>query len=321
MNCNKAKASKIEKVIENIKASCSEFYGRHKRLLYSIVLTGSLARREVSKEDGTFDADMLVVTRYYYNPILCKLLKTHLEEKVRGVKFDVGRSCPLSRLIRERSLFLYDIKNNGVILAGNDARKVIREHSLHDLYPFESIRLLLNASCRLVFSLDQEEVEIKRELNKAMRCCIDAYLLHHGQFAPTIKERKIMLKRGQLKIFTNIQNVIECDDLNAKYKEGRQELLNVMNLMRTRLGLENIKSLTDYLRERSDYSFLFKIYALATSRHVGSIFANPIFDVYAWALELLQKCEAPTSFEPQYAHTEYFENIWTKLPQPVKLER
>lgn len=321
MNYNKAPANKFDQVIENIEASCSEFYRRHKRLLYSIVLTGSLARREVSKENGTYDADMLVVTRYYYNPILCKFLKTHLEKKTKRVKFDLGRSCPLSRLTREKSLFLYDIKNNGVILAGNDARKMIREHSLHDLYPFESIRLLLNASCRLVFSLGQEEVEIKRELNKAMRCCIDAYLLHHGQFAPTMKERKIMLKRDQLKIFKNIQNVIECDDLNVKYMKGRQELLSVMDLMRTRLGLENIKSLTNYLRERSDYPFPFKVYTLVTSRHVGSIFTNPIFDIYAWALGVLQKLEKPASLEPQCAHHEYFQNIWTKLPQPVTLGR
>lgn len=317
MNYDKTLSDEIGEDIEKIRAACSEFYNRHEKLLYSIVLAGSLARREVSKENGTYDADILVVTRYYYNPILCSFLKSYLEKKAKKVKFDFGRSCPLSRLRREKSLFLYDIKNNGVVLAGNDVKKMIQEHSLHDLYPFESIRLLLNAACRLVFSLGQEEVEIKKELNKAMRCCIDAYLLHYGQFAPTLKERKMILKRDHLMFFRNIQDVMECDDLNVKYLRGRQELLSIMNLIRTRLGLDSIKSLIDYLEERSNYSFPFKVYTLAISRHVGSIFTNPIFDVYAWALGVLKKCERPTDLESGYAHHEYFEDIWTKLPQPV----
>jgi len=154
-----------------------------------------------------------------------------------------------------------------------------------------------------------------------MRCCIDAYLLHHGQFAPTLKERKIILKRVHSEFFKKIQDVSECDDLNVKYRRGRQELLSVMNLMRTRLGLDNLKGLTDYLRERSDYSFPFKVYTLATSRHLDSIFTNPIFDIYAWALGVLEKCQSPTDLEMQYAHHEYFEDIWTKLPQPVTLRK
>ena len=317
MSYDKTPSEDIGEVVENIKASCSKFYSRHKKLLYSIVLAGSLARREISSENGTYDADILVVTRYYYNPILCSFLKLDLKKKAKKVKFDFGRSYPLYRLRREKSLFLYDLKNNGVVLAGNDVKKMIQEHSPHDLYPFESIRLLLNASCRLAFVVDKEEVDIKRELNKAMRCCMDAYLLHYSQFAPTLKERKMILKHDHLKFFNNVQEVMECDDLNAKYMVGKQELLGVLNLIRIRLGLDSIESLVDYLRERCNHSFFFRFYTLAISRHVGSIFTNPIFDIYAWALGVLKKLERPTGLGPQHAHHEYFENIWTKLPQPV----
>jgi len=317
MNCDKALSHEIDEVIETIKESCSEFYSRHEKLLYSLVLAGSLARREVSKENGTYDADILVVTRYYYNPILGDLLRSHLQRKIKKVKFDFGRSYPLSRLRREKSLFLYDIKNNGVILAGNDVKKIIQEHSLNDLYPFEGIRLLLNAACRLVFSFNQEEAETRKELNKAMKCCIDAYLLHHGQFASTLKERKIMLKRDHLNFFKNVQAVIECDDLNVKYLRGRKELLNVMNLITVRLGLDTVRGLVEYLRVRAHYSFPFKLYTLAMSRNVGSIFKNPIFDVYAWVLGVLEKCEELDDVEPALVRQDYFENIWIKLPQPV----
>ncbi len=317
MNCSKVLSNEIGEVIENIKESCAEFYSRHEKLLYSIVLTGSLARREVSKENGTYDADILVVTRYYYNPILGNLLRPQLKKKIRKVEFDFGRSYPLSRLRREKSLFLYDIKNNGVILAGNDVRRIIQEHSLNDLYPFEGIRLLLNAACRLVFSFSQEEAETRKELNKAMKCCIDAYLLHHGQFASTANERNVILKRDHLNFFKKIQAVIECDDLKSKYLRGRQELLNVMNLITLRLELGAVRGLVDYLRARAHYSFPFKLYTLAMSRNIGAIFRNPIFDVYAWILGVLEKCEELDDIELERVRHDYFQNIWIKLPQPV----
>ncbi len=316
MSCHKTSAAEIDQIIDNIRIWCSEFYSSHKKLLYSIMLTGSLARREVYKEDGIFDADMLVVTRYYYNPFICSFLKSYLEKRTNRIRFDLGRSCPSSRLSREKSLFLYDIKNNGVVLAGNDARKMIQDHSIHDLFPFESIRLLMNASCRLVFSLYQDEVEIRRELNKAMRCCVDAYLLHEGHFAPTLNERKSMLKRDQPVFFKDIQEVIECDDLNVKYKKGRLKLLSVLNLTRMRLDLGNLKSLVDYLRDGSTYPFPFKVYTLVRSRHFGSVLANPIYDIYSWSLWVLQKCDTYTDPE-RYTHHQYYESLWTKLPQPA----
>lgn len=317
MSCDRTLPEDIGGAIERIRGSCCRFYSRHEKLLYSIVLAGSLARREVPEEDADYDADILVVTRHYYNPILCGFLKKYLEKNVKNVKLDFGRSYPLSRLRKEKSLFLYDIKNNGVILAGNDVKEIIREHTLEDLYPFEAIRLLLNASCRLAFSLSQEDTEITRELNKTMRCCIDAYLLHHDKFAPTLKERKAILKRDYSKCFGTIQDVVECDDLDLKYTMGRQEFLRIMNLMRKRLGLDSLKSLIDHLQERSEYSFSLRLYTLAMSRHFRSICRNPIFDVYTWALSVLWKCEKITDIKSHCPHYEYFRSVWTRLPQPL----
>ncbi len=53
------------------------------------------------------------------------------------------------------------------------------------------------------------------------------------------------------------------------------------------------------------------------SRNIGAIFRNPIFDVYAWILGVLEKCEELDDIELERVRHDYFQNIWIKLPQPV----
>lgn len=307
--------------MEEIKKICSTFLFEHKRSLCSIVLTGSLARGEFSSKRKSLDADISLVTWKHYNPILCRRLEKHLQMSITGIKFDVGRSWPISRAKRERSLFLYDIKNSGLILAGKDVRSIIPSISAEDLYPYECIRLLLNACCHLVFSLCNGEEDIRKEIEKAMAWCLDAHLLYQGEFAVTHRARRQITKRKYHVFYKQIVKVESCRDLNIRYKLARAEILKMLNLIKANLKLKRIEDIVDYVQGACDYSLSFRIYSLLTSRLSKSILVNPVFDVYVFVVDVLKKTRnlgdsnlRNTCNSKRFQH---FKHIWEKLPQPI----
>lgn len=311
----------ISEVLEDVKKICSIFLYEHKKSLCSIVLTGSLARREFSSKSKSLDADISLVTWKYYNPLLCRRLKRYLQRSIKGIEFDVGRSWPVSRAKVERSLFLYDIKYNGVILAGKDVRSIIPSISAEDLYPCECIRLLLNACCHLVFSLCNEEESIRRGIDKALAWCLDAYLLLQGEFANTYRARRQITERKYPVFYKQIVEVESCRNLNIKYKLARAEILKTLNLIKANLKLKRIGDIVGYVQSTYIYSLSFRFYSLLTSRLPKSILVNPIFDVYVLVVDVLKKTRSLDGLNVRNAcnnkRFQHFKHIWERLPQPV----
>lgn len=315
MTYTKTYSSRMLKIMRDVEKVCSGFYEHHKNLIYSIVLTGSLARGDIPPNQKIFDADIVLVSRITYNPFLCTLLKRNIERSIKNVKFDLGLSYPISRLKKEKSLLMYDVKNNGRVLAGRNITTIIPEISPKDLYPFESIRLLMNASCHVAFCFSDDEKQLSREIDKAMKWCLDAFLLYKGKFAPSFQERKKIVQRKYPSFFSTFNEVVNCNDLREKYRKGRLQLLKVMKLIYQDLGLKNVIELISLLEKNYTYPISFRAYSLLISRRFRSIFRNPIFDIYRFAISYIKNFKTPASLFMN--SIEPFNEIWEKLPQPV----
>lgn len=315
MTYTKPYSSKMLEIMKDMERVCSDFYEYHKNLIYSIVLTGSLARGDIPPNQKIFDADVVLVSRITYNPFLCILLKRNLEKSIKNVKFDLGLSYPISRIKKEKSLLMYDVKNNGRVLAGRNITNVIPEISPEDLYPFESIRLLMNASCHVAFCFSDDEKQLSREIDKAMKWCLDAFLLYKGNFAPSFQERKKIVQRKYPSFFSTFNEVVTCNDLREKYRKGRVQLLKVMKLIYQDLGLKNVIELVSFLEKNYTYPISVRAYSLLISRQVRSIFENPIFYIYRFAVSSIKNSNTPMRLFTN--SIELFNEIWDKLPQPV----
>jgi len=315
MTCTKGHSSRMAKIVEMMKRVCSEFYEHHKSAIYSIVLTGSLARGDIPLDKEIFDADTVVVSRGMYNPFLCILLKRNLEKSIKNVEFDVGLSYPISRLKKEKSLLMYDIKNNGIVLAGKNVKKIVPEISPKDLYPFETIRLLMNASCHTVFSFSANQKELSSEIDKTMKWCLAAFLLYKGKFAPSFRERKKIVQTEYPRFFGAFNEVVSCRNLGVKYEKGRLQLLKTMNLICKDLELRDVVELINCLEKKYAYPISFRVYSFFVSKQIRSVFGNPIFDVYRFAVSFMKNFNAPV--RPSIDSMEFFNEIWEKLPQPI----
>ncbi|MHB8565657.1 MAG: nucleotidyltransferase domain-containing protein [Nitrososphaerales archaeon] len=156
--------------------------------LKSIMLVGSATEKKDFK-----DIDLLLITkRLAFTTAKSKLMMA-LRSTFPNFDFDIG-VYNASRLSKEVSIFLYEAKGSGIVLAGEDLRNMI-SIKREDLFPFEAIRLILNRAYDLMACIDYNNLSIDEAKFKAIRgrifqTHVDVNLLISGAFAPSKLERQ-----------------------------------------------------------------------------------------------------------------------------------
>jgi len=295
-------------LVKKLREYSTAFYAESKLRLFSIILTGSLAW-EV-KPQSTADADVMLVTRFY-DILIKRKYERYMKARLPGIEMDVG-VYPASRIREEKSLFLYDTKHHGIILAGNDALKLITEITVEDLYPFEGFRLLLNRIKDLLTSIENytptnvtlNPVNFKIATRRIIQAYVDSYLIFNKVIDPN-HERRLSIF---LSMKYSLPKIREIQDARKILLEGLQYGLEAAKI-------DSFDSLLNKMKLRFKYPYLFRFYTILKTRRPSSLYRNPIFDAYRLAYRFILNHE--TGGKPWSHFKTDLIRIWESAPQPI----
>ena len=261
----------VQKLVENSRV----FYRNNRWRILSILLSGSLTW----KTSGICsDADISVVTRFHYDIFLGKKMCQFLQRRIPRIRIEVG-VYPLSRLTSglDRSHYLYDLKYNSVVLAGNDPRHRIPKIDVNDLYPFEAFLMILNRSIDLIRSIanfTSEEIAVNNKMLKTaiariQRAYVDSLLIFEKTYHPNYAQR--------MQIFNSLYGSLPKTETFA---DARALILESLNQGLRKSRIRSYESLFNQLESRYLYPADFRLYAFVKTKEPSALFHNPIYDVY-----------------------------------------
>lgn len=304
----------MHSILVDLQRYGEEFYRKKKTRIICILLGGSLGRNEATPENlAAIDADINVITRFYYDLLIQRQLRRFLEVKIPGIAFDVG-VYSLSRLKsgKDRSQNLFDLKYNSKILAGKDVRSEIPGISVQDFYPFEAFRLIFNRTFDLIKAVRQcngGEVEVDTALfriakRRVIRAHIDSYLIFNKKYSRDYEERERMfLAENRIPAIEN-------------FDDARQTLLKSMSKGLETTRIPSSDALLEIMSQRYAYPIAFRIYTAFQTKKLSAFFSNPVFRVYHEAMKFLESEKVTPTTPRELAE---LVRIFESCPQPVVL--
>lgn len=296
-------------LVQRLEALSHNYYRKNKDRLASIVLAGSVAYGTKEIESGD-DLDIILACPSY-DLLLGKHFEKYLETFVESFEVNVG-VYPVSRIKRERSLLMYDVKNGGKILAGLDIRPLIADIRPEDLCPYEAYRLLLNRLVELVIAVrglgpDGVVVDgklLKRVSGRIKRACVDSYLIFNRKYVTDSRKKR--------KIFFSLDGKMPKV---RTFEQCRTALLIALEYGAKKANSKSLHEMIVEMKRKYRYPFNFRIYTLFVTKKISAILRSPIFDAYESALAFLESGETGNKSFSMFVKN--LHRTWEKSPQPI----
>jgi len=299
-------------LIATLQELSEEFFKKNRNQLVSIVLVGSLARKDSHLfSTGVREVDVLLISRYYYLLPLKKKYKNYVSRRIPGLEVHSGIDT-LDRLQCEKSLFIYDLKYSGKVLAGMDVRNRIGEVTPNDLFPFEGFRLLLNRGIDIVEGVDQnadgrlsENSFFPIAARRMENACRDSMLIFHKIFDPLPINREKLLRD----VVKGSTPVIKC------FSDASESFKATMDVGLRLAGFASCEEMLDEMSQTFAYPFQFRIYTVLKTRKLASLFSNPIYNAFYLCHEILSNRlhKSWNTTKKEIIKT------WKDVPQPLIL--
>jgi hypothetical protein len=266
----------LKRIVQELRDFSRVFYDENKSRLSSIYLVGSLARSRPQDNIKSTDVDICLVSKSYYD----LFIKSPSPEINAGV-------YPVWRLTSglDKSHHMYDLKNNSMLLAGEDLRPLIPEITIEDFYPLEGFLFLLNRSIdllRVIECVSVKGITVNKELLKSAisrikRAYLDSYLVFRKQYCPDYDIRVQMFTS----LGNHLPNLETFEDARVLLLDGFDEGLKITKI-------STCGHLINLIESRYQYPINFRIFTSIMTRKPRAIFHNPLLNTYKQAIRFLR---------------------------------
>ena len=276
----------MKRIVQELRDFSRVFYDENKSRLSSIYLVGSLARSRPQDNIKSTDVDICLVSKSYYDLFIKSRFEKFMASKIPSPEINAG-VYPVWRLTSglDKSHHMYDLKNNSMILAGEDLRPLIPEITIEDFYPLEGFLFILNRSIDLLRAIERVTVKgitinkelLKSAISRIKRAYLDSYLVFRKQYCPDYDIRVQMFTS----LGNHLPNLETFEDARVLLLDGFDEGLKITKI-------STCGHLIDLIESRYQYPLNFRIFTSIMTRKPRAIFHNPLLNTYKQAIRFLR---------------------------------